>query len=577
MAQDHTKAEGNGLPPGTSRLIDVDGSVIGQHASGSGENDIVLIPRPSEDPEDPLNWTRKRKLLATSCVVLYTIMIAIPSSAVYSVVTPIRKATGLSLADINNGTGIMFLFYGWGCVIWQPLALQYGKRPAYLASLAANIIILATAPMCTTKHTYLASRILLGLFGAPVESLCEISITDIWFAHQRPKYLALYGWGLSMTGKLAPMLSGFINVGMGWKWTLVRYLISNSVLRWMLTTFSTSQWWCAIFNGIALVYCFLFMEETNYDRPARLEDHETPVISEAQRTESATRSEEESKVANTTEKQGTPTTNPVDSETGQVMYPRKTFIQKLGIKDKPRPNRMLDIALGALRGFTYPSVVYAGLMYGANNLVWSGVQNATTGTVYTTMYGFSTAGVAGAYAGGVLGTIIGGYYCGKVGKILTIRLARRNNGISESEHSLWLFAASMFLVPFSMILYGLGVAYHIHWMGLIISQFTLAINNALAVAGSLGYAIASYPQLSSDMITTCVIIRNTMSFAINYGITPWLNHMGYRDTFITVGAIGFVWNASIFVMTRYGRKMREKSAERYWKDVAKAHAKGLSH
>ncbi|CAI0651447.1 unnamed protein product [Colletotrichum noveboracense] len=556
MAQDHTKAEGDGLPPGTSRLIDVDGSVIGQHASGSGENDIVLIPRPSEDPEDPLNWTRKRKLLATSCVVLYTIMIAIPSSAVYSVVTPIRKATGLSLADINNGTGIMFLFYGWGCVIWQPLALQYGKRPAYLASLAANIIILATAPMCTTKHTYLASRILLGLFGAPVESLCEISITDIWFAHQRPKYLALYGWGLSMTGKLAPMLSGFINVGMGWKWTL---------------------WWCAIFNGIALVYCFLFMEETNYDRPARLEDHETPVISEAQRTESATGSEEESKVANTTEKQGTPTTNPVDSETGQVMYPRKTFVQKLGIKDKPRPNRMLDIALGALRGFTYPSVVYAGLMYGANNLVWSGVQNATTGTVYTTMYGFSTAGVAGAYAGGVLGTFIGGYYCGKVGKILTIRLARRNNGISESEHSLWLFAASMFLVPFSMILYGLGVAYHIHWMGLIISQFTLAINNALAVAGSLGYAIASYPQLSGDMITTCVIIRNTMSFAINYGITPWLNHMGYRDTFITVGAIGFVWNASIFVMTRYGRKMREKSAERYWKDVAKAHAKGLSH
>ncbi|KAF0322691.1 putative MFS-type transporter [Colletotrichum sp. SAR11_59] len=556
MAQDHTKAEGDGLPPGTSRLIDVDGSVIGQHASGSGENDIVLIPRPSEDPEDPLNWTRKRKLLATSCVVLYTIMIAIPSSAVYSVVTPIRKATGLSLADINNGTGIMFLFYGWGCVIWQPLALQYGKRPAYLASLAANIIILATAPMCTTKHTYLASRILLGLFGAPVESLCEISITDIWFAHQRPKYLALYGWGLSMTGKLAPMLSGFINVGMGWKWTL---------------------WWCAIFNGIALVYCFLFMEETNYDRPARLEDHETPVISEAQRIESATGSEEESKVANTTEKQGAPTTNPVDIETGQVMYPRKTFVQKLGIKDKPRPNRMLDIALGALRGFTYPSVVYAGLMYGANNLVWSGVQNATTGTVYTTMYGFSTAGVAGAYAGGVLGTIIGGYYCGKVGKILTIRLARRNNGISESEHSLWLFAASMFLVPFSMILYGLGVAYHIHWMGLIISQFTLAINNALAVAGSLGYAIASYPQLSGDMITTCVIIRNTMSFAINYGITPWLNHMGYRDTFITVGAIGFVWNASIFVMTRYGRKMREKSAERYWKDVAKAHAKGLSH
>jgi hypothetical protein len=28
--------------------------------------------------------------------------------------------------------------------------------------------------------------------------------------------MALYGWSLSMCGKLAPMVSGLINVGMGW-------------------------------------------------------------------------------------------------------------------------------------------------------------------------------------------------------------------------------------------------------------------------------------------------------------------------------------------------------------------------
>jgi len=93
------------FPPGTVRLIDTEGIVAGQHAAN--EKDIVLVPSPSEDPEDPLNWTLRRKWLATSCIVVYTIMIAIPSSAVYSVVTPIRAATGLSLTDINNGTGIM--------------------------------------------------------------------------------------------------------------------------------------------------------------------------------------------------------------------------------------------------------------------------------------------------------------------------------------------------------------------------------------------------------------------------------------------------------------------------------------
>lgn len=42
------------LPPGTVRLIDVDGNVLAKHAGGL-QNDLVLHPRPSEDPEDPLS------------------------------------------------------------------------------------------------------------------------------------------------------------------------------------------------------------------------------------------------------------------------------------------------------------------------------------------------------------------------------------------------------------------------------------------------------------------------------------------------------------------------------------------
>ena len=92
--------------PGTVLLVDLAGSQSGgKHASD--RSDIVLVPQPSADPEDPLNWTFKRKIIATSCVVLYTITIAIPSSAVYSIVTPLRQATDLQLQDINNGTGIM--------------------------------------------------------------------------------------------------------------------------------------------------------------------------------------------------------------------------------------------------------------------------------------------------------------------------------------------------------------------------------------------------------------------------------------------------------------------------------------
>lgn len=106
---------------------------------------------------------------------------------------------------------------------------------------------------------------------------------------------------------------------------------------------------------MALIYCFLFMEETNYDRPARSIEDATP---------SAILSEDENRKVGHEPGEKPPGQNPRrDSRnegTGDVLYPRKTYCHKLRVKDKPRPNRMLDVALSGLKGFSYPSVVYAG-------------------------------------------------------------------------------------------------------------------------------------------------------------------------------------------------------------------------
>ena len=53
--------------PGTVHLVDIEGTLRAKHASG-GQHDIVLIPAPSDDPDDPLNWSAKRKLLSTACI-----------------------------------------------------------------------------------------------------------------------------------------------------------------------------------------------------------------------------------------------------------------------------------------------------------------------------------------------------------------------------------------------------------------------------------------------------------------------------------------------------------------------------
>lgn len=146
-----------------------------------------------------------------------------------------------------------------------------------------------------------------------------------------------------------------------------------------------SQWWSAIWIGIALIYCFLLMEgkfiqtplfdcqtdnpqETNYNR-SHINTHAS--IVELSRASDGS-------LAPPTEKENIELPTFVDSSSeieASQRYSRKSYWQKLSLIDKKRPNRMLDVFIAPFKGFTYPCIVYAGLMYGANALVWSGVQN----------------------------------------------------------------------------------------------------------------------------------------------------------------------------------------------------------
>ena len=53
--------------PGTVTLVDVQHVLHTRHLD-QGAGDIVLIPTPSADPDDPLNWSPSRKLMSTVSV-----------------------------------------------------------------------------------------------------------------------------------------------------------------------------------------------------------------------------------------------------------------------------------------------------------------------------------------------------------------------------------------------------------------------------------------------------------------------------------------------------------------------------
>ncbi len=147
----------------------------------------------------------------------------------------------------------------------------------------------------------------------------------------------------------------------------------------------------------------------------------------------------------------------------------------------------------------------------------------------------------------------------------------------EPEQRLWLFAVTTVVLPASLILWGVGAAHHVHWFGLVLAMGTTAFCNTSGITLSVNYLVDSYRDLSGDGMTAVIIIRNTMSFAIGYGITPWLDGLGTQNCFVSAAFVGLAVSAVFLIVISQGKKWRESRRIRYWNLVGKHIEMGMVH
>lgn len=108
-------------------------------------------------------------------------------------------------------------------------------------------------------------------------------------------------------------------------------------------------------------------------------------------------------------------------------------------------------------------------------------------------------------------------FTGFFGNRFLIQMARKNGGLMQAEHRLWLFLASLILIPFGCILWGVGAYHHIHWFGLVFAMGTISFTTTAGSQISVAYTVDCYRDLAGEALVTVIIIRNTMSFGIGYG------------------------------------------------------------
>ncbi|RDW72331.1 uncharacterized protein DSM5745_07503 [Aspergillus mulundensis] len=220
-------------PPGTRVLID--------HT----EAEVVLLPHPSPSPDDPLNWTWRRKYTAQAIVFIWAFMLGAATLSPAVTYAPVVAELGASTGYLNIGAALALLMLGLGNLLFNPLALKFGRRHVYLVSAlisAASQVLVATAQ---TKEKVTGGRILLGFGAAPFEQLPALTVDDQFFVHQRGLGLSIYTLAITTGSFLGPIASGFVIESMGWRWV---------------------YWFYAIFLFSIAILMFFGLEETGFSR-----------------------------------------------------------------------------------------------------------------------------------------------------------------------------------------------------------------------------------------------------------------------------------------------------------------------
>ncbi|OJJ70764.1 hypothetical protein ASPBRDRAFT_636177 [Aspergillus brasiliensis CBS 101740] len=495
----------------------------------SGSVPILLVPQPSDDPNDPLNWPLWRRDATLLVLSFVAVLCATTSSLMAANTVTIALYYGKSFTSVALLTGYHLCGVGVAGILIVPTARVWGKRHLFLLGNALMVVSCAWAG--GSKHNYqslLWARIFQGIALAPFEALVNACVGDLFYVHERGKRMALSNVALFGAAFLTPVLAGKITHSLGWEWTF--YLV-------------------AIFAAAALPLTFFFVPETAFRRPdylnADFEYANDRSVSEVQlndlTTSEATPEPGEQKQTSSAVEPHQPTlSQELPRETESKLPAKVSYLRTLKpINGRKTDESFFKLLLRPFPLFFHPAILWACLIQGViiGWTVFIGVVLAAiflgpplwfdevqTGYLYT-----------GAFIGSILGLVLSGLLSDSMNRIM-IKL---NRGKYEPEFRI-------LLVIFQLIfcgagLYGFGIiAEDVARYGWLVADvfFALVIIGMVmgAVASAL-YIVDAHREIAIESFTCMLVFKNMFSFVLTFYAYDWLLLNGIRPAFLAISSI----------------------------------------
>ncbi|KAK0627624.1 major facilitator superfamily domain-containing protein [Immersiella caudata] len=170
---------------------------------------IELVPQPSDDPDDPLNWPRWRKELNFWSLLLMVALTGVMKTIFVTVNAQLAEGYEVSYTSVTALTGVPLILSavsGFVCLVASRIC---GRRPLYLASLLLLFIgTVWNTNVATSYGQCMAARIFQGFGWGAFDVLVSGSIQDTFFEHERHLRLTTHSLVAAATTWGPPLLGG---------------------------------------------------------------------------------------------------------------------------------------------------------------------------------------------------------------------------------------------------------------------------------------------------------------------------------------------------------------------------------
>ncbi|KAJ7931194.1 MFS general substrate transporter [Mycena leptocephala] len=430
----------------------------------------VLWPQPTDSPDDPQNWSDRRKSLLLIIITLAAIVPDFDSGIGIAGIFKLAVQYNTNPGVINNLTSNWSIFLlGWGGLTAVMVIRRIGRLPVLFWSQVLALAFLIGCTFAPDLKTFTAMRCLTAFFGTAPQVTGLYVVTDLYPFHLQARMLNFWTMGFIISPFLSPFAFGFLVARTSWRWA---YGIGS------------------MYGAIVVVLIIFFMEETMYDRTVR------PI--------------------------------PPRPTTG-LRYRIESLVGLTGLKMRKYRISWFEAIISPLNVFWRPHIfallVFEAFLFGFS--IGINVTNAVfLGSPPPLGFAWSEFAIAGGYGTPIVSVIIGELIGRFMNDWIMNFSIRRNKGVFEAESRLWAcyIAIPIYICGFLV----LGASFQNHLspgaivMGWGLAETAVMINTVAVYA----YCNDAFPKHQGEVSALINLCRTLGGFGVAFFQVPWAEEHG---------------------------------------------------